>query len=214
MRVRDGSRLEIGLEVPLDPEARDDAHDADEAVRLPESYLDGKAILEAARATGAGAIHPGYGFLSENAAFAADVQPGERVLLDDGKLALRVMETNGKDEVKCEIVHGGPLRPRKGLNLPETEVSLPCITPKDQADLEFALSKDVDWIGISFVRQASDIHELRNQINAADKHARIVAKIEKPEAIDDFDAILKATDAVMVARGDLGVEMPMQEVPL
>ena len=151
---------------------------------------------------------------TDYAAFAADVQPGERVLMDDGKLALRVTETNGKDEVKCEIVHGGPLRPRKGLNLPETEVSLPCITPKDQADLEFALSKDVDWIGLSFVRQASDIHELRDQINEAGKHARIVAKIEKPEAIDDFDAILKATDAVMVARGDLGVEMPMQEVPL
>ncbi len=147
-------------------------------------------------------------------AFAADVQPGERVLMDDGKLALRVTETNGKDEVKCEVVHGGPLRPRKGLNLPETKVSLPCITPKDQADLEFALSKDVDWIGLSFVRQASDIQELRDQINAAGKHARIVAKIEKPEAIEDFDAILEATDAVMVARGDLGVEMPMQEVPL
>ena len=147
-------------------------------------------------------------------AFAADVQPGERVLMDDGKLALRVTETNGKDEVKCEVVHGGPLRPRKGLNLPETQVSLPCITPKDQADLEFALSKDVDWIGLSFVRQASDIQELRDQINAAGKHARIVAKIEKPEAIEDFDAILEATDAVMVARGDLGVEMPMQEVPL
>lgn len=147
-------------------------------------------------------------------AFAADVQPGERVLMDDGKLALTVTETNGKDEVRCDIVHGGPLRPRKGLNLPETKVSLPCITPKDAEDLEFALSKDVDWVGLSFVRHASDIHELKEKIVAAGKHAKVIAKIEKPEAIEDIDAIIAATDAVMVARGDLGVEMPMQEVPL
>jgi len=147
-------------------------------------------------------------------AFAADVQPGERVLLDDGKLALRVKSTNGKDEVVCDIIHGGPLRPRKGLNLPETEVSLPCITPKDAEDLAFALKKEVDWIGLSFVRRASDILELQEEIKKAGKHARVVAKIEKPEAIEDLDSILEATDAVMVARGDLGVEIPMQEVPL
>ena len=123
-------------------------------------------------------------------------------------------ETNGKDEVACDIVHGGPLRPRKGLNLPETEVSLPCITEKDAEDLAFALEKEVDWIGLSFVRRASDIVELQKEIKKAGKHARVVAKIEKPEAIEDLDAILEATDAVMVARGDLGVEMPMQEVPL
>ena len=114
----------------------------------------------------------------------------------------------------CEVIRGGPLRPRKGLNLPETEVSLPCITPKDAEDLAFALEKEVDWIGLSFVRRASDILELREAIKKAGKHARLVAKIEKPEAIEDLDAILEATDAVMVARGDLGVEMPMQEVPL
>ena len=146
--------------------------------------------------------------------FAADVKVGERVLLDDGKLALRVQETNGKDTVVCEVIHGGLLRPRKGLNLPETEVSLPCITPKDAEDLAFALEKEVDWIGLSFVRRASDILELQEAIKKAGKHARLVAKIEKPEAIEDLDAILEATDAVMVARGDLGVEMPMQEVPL
>ena len=151
---------------------------------------------------------------TDYAAFAADVQPGERVLMHDGKLALTVTETNGKDEVLCDIVHGGPLRPRKGLNLPETKVSLPCITPKDAEDLEFALSKDVDWVGLSFVRNASDIIELKEKIAAAGKHAKVIAKIEKPEAIEDIDAIIDATDAVMVARGDLGVEMPMQEVPL
>ena len=151
---------------------------------------------------------------TDYAAFAADVQEGERVLLDDGKLALTVKSTNGKDEVVCDIIHGGPLRPRKGLNLPETKVSLPCITPKDAEDLVFALEKDVDWIGLSFVRQASDILELQEEIKKAGKHARVVAKIEKPEAIEDLEAILEATDAVMVARGDLGVEIPMQEVPL
>ena len=100
------------------------------------------------------------------------------------------------------------------MNLPETKVSLPCITPKDAEDLVFALEKDVDWIGLSFVRQASDILELQEEIKKAGKHARVVAKIEKPEAIEDLEAILEATDAVMVARGDLGVEIPMQEVPL
>lgn len=155
-----------------------------------------------------GVVYTDYG------SFAKDVTSGERILLDDGKLCLRVLSTNGIDAVQCEVIHGGPLRPRKGLNLPETKVSLPCITEKDAADLAFALSKDVDWIGLSFVRQASDIVELKAQIAAAGKHAKVVAKIEKPEAIADLDAILDATDAVMVARGDLGVEMPMQQVPL
>ena len=146
--------------------------------------------------------------------FAQDVKPGERVLMDDGKLVLRVVETDGSEEVSCEVIHGGPLRPRKGLNLPETKVSLPCITPKDAEDLAFALTKDVDWIGLSFVRRASDIVELKEEVAKAGKHARVVAKIEKPEAIEEIDEIVANTDAVMVARGDLGVEMPMQEVPL
>lgn len=146
--------------------------------------------------------------------FAADVKPGEPVLLDDGKLELKVLETNGTDEVRCEVVHGGKLKPRKGINLPSTAVSLPCITEKDSADLDFALENDVDWIGLSFVRRASDITELRARIDAAGKHSRIVAKIEKPEALAELEAILDATDAVMVARGDLGVEIPMQDVPL
>lgn len=146
--------------------------------------------------------------------FASDVKVGEPVLLDDGKLELCVEASNGVDEVQCRIVHGGLLKPRKGINLPKTSVSLPCITEKDAADLEFALENDVDWIGLSFVRHASDIHELRKRIETTGKHSRIVAKIEKPEAIADLDAILEATDAVMVARGDLGVEIPMQDVPI
>ena len=146
--------------------------------------------------------------------FARDVKAGEPVLMDDGKLELRVLETDGKGEVRCEVVHGGVLKPRKGINLPSTAISLPCITEKDAVDLAYALEQDVDWIGLSFVRNAHDIVELRERIEAEGKHTRIIAKIEKPEALEDLDGILEETDAVMIARGDLGVEIPKQEVPL
>ena len=146
--------------------------------------------------------------------FARDVKAGEPVLMDDGKLELRVLETDGKGEVRCEVVHGGVLKPRKGINLPSTAISLPCITEKDAVDLAYALEQDVDWIGLSFVRNAKDIVELRERIEAEGKHTRIIAKIEKPEALEDLDGILEETDAVMIARGDLGVEIPKQEVPL
>ena len=155
-------------------------------------------------------VGSGHEVFTNYAEFARDVQAGEPVLLDDGKLRLHIVESNGKDAVTCKVIHGGVLKPRKGINLPSTSISLPCITPKDASDLDFALEQDVDWIGLSFVRKASDIHELRALIKKAGKHARIIAKIEKPEALDDLDAILEATDAVMVARGDLGVEIPMQ----
>ena len=146
--------------------------------------------------------------------FAADVKPGEAVLLDDGKLHLEVLSTNGKDEVICKIIHGGTLSSKKGINLPNTKISLPCLTEKDLADLDFALDHDVDWIGLSFVRSARDIIELKHIIKDREKHSRVVAKIEKPEAIDDIDDIIRETDALMVARGDLGVEIPMEKVPL
>lgn len=146
--------------------------------------------------------------------FARDVKAGEPVLMDDGKLELRVLETDGKGEVRCEVVHGGVLKPRKGINLPSTAISLPCITEKDAVDLAYALEQDVDWIGLSFVRNAQDIVELRERIEAEGKHTRIIAKIEKPEALEDLNGILEETDAVMIARGDLGVEIPKQEVPL
>lgn len=146
--------------------------------------------------------------------FAVDVKPGERVLLDDGKLQLEVVSTNGKDEVVCKIIHGGILSSKKGINLPNTEISLPCLTPKDLKDLDFALDQNVDWIGLSFVRTARDIIELKGIIREKEKHARVIAKIEKPEAIEEIDDIIVETDAVMVARGDLGVEIPMQNVPL
>ena len=146
--------------------------------------------------------------------FARDVKPGEPVLLDDGKLRLRVEETDGAETVRCTVVHGGVLNSRKGLNLPATDVSLPSLTEKDREDLDFALTLGVDWIGLSFVRTAADVVDLKERIAAADSHARVVAKVEKPEAVDDLEAIIEATDAVMIARGDLGVEVPMQQVPM
>jgi pyruvate kinase len=146
--------------------------------------------------------------------FAQDVKAGEMVLLDDGKIVMRILSTNGKDTVECEIVQGGPLSSKKGLNLPNTKVSLPSLSEKDLADLYFALAEDVDWIGLSFVRNASDVTALKQLITQTEKHAKVIAKIEKPEAVDQIDEIINETDGVMVARGDLGVEIPLQNVPL
>jgi len=146
--------------------------------------------------------------------FAQDVKAGERILLDDGKLELKVLETNNTDEVIAEVINGGKLSSNKGVNLPNTKISLPCLTEKDLEDLDFALEHNLEWIGLSFVRSARDIIELRHIIASKNKQASIVAKIEKPEALDDIQDIIKETDAVMVARGDLGVELPMQNVPL
>lgn len=146
--------------------------------------------------------------------FAADVKPGENVLLDDGKLVLQVTATNGKDEVKTKVIQGGILSSKKGVNLPNTKVSLPSLTEKDLKDLDFALECDVDWIGLSFVRSARDIIELKHIIKSKGKRARVIAKIEKPEAISDIDDIVQESDGLMVARGDLGVEVPLQNVPL
>jgi pyruvate kinase len=142
------------------------------------------------------------------------VQAGELVMIDDGKIHLKVKKTNLKDEVLAEVIHGGILSSKKGVNLPNTKISLPCLTKKDLEDLDFALEQDVEWIGLSFVRRASDILELKDIIHKQGKHARVVAKIEKPEAIEEIDDIIKNTDALMVARGDLGVEVPMENVPL
>ncbi|MFD1769451.1 pyruvate kinase [Sphingobacterium suaedae] len=145
--------------------------------------------------------------------FPNDVKEGEIILLDDGKLQLRVLNTNYKDTVKCEVVHGGVLTSRKGVNLPNTKVSIPSLTEEDLDNLNFALDNGADWIAMSFVRSADDIKQCKEIIKAKGSHALVIAKVEKPEAIDNIDAIIEATDAVMVARGDLGVEMPMEEVP-
>ena len=146
--------------------------------------------------------------------FPQDVQANEIILLDDGKLQLKVIETNRKDTVICEVIHGGILTSRKGVNLPNTKVSIPSLTEEDLINLKFVLQFDVEWIGLSFVRNAEDIVQLKHIIAQSGSKARVIAKIEKPEAIDNIDAIIAVTDGVMVARGDLGVEMPMEEVPL
>lgn len=143
-----------------------------------------------------------------------DVKAGEMILMDDGKLQLEVVSTNGTDEVILKVLHGGKLSSKKGVNLPNTKISQPCLTPKDLEDLDFCLDHNLDWIGLSFVRSARDIIELKHIISSRNKGSKVVAKIEKPEAINELVDIIKITDAVMVARGDLGVEIPMQDVPI
>jgi pyruvate kinase len=142
-----------------------------------------------------------------------DVKIGDMILIDDGKIELKVKEVRGEDVV-TEVVYGGPLKSRKGINLPFTKVSAPSLTEKDMKDLMFGLANDVDWIALSFVRKAEDIHEMREIMRKHGSEARIVAKIEKPEALSNIDEIIEATDGVMVARGDLGVEIWMEEVPM
>jgi len=147
--------------------------------------------------------------------FPKDVKAGERILLDDGKLMFEVVETNGKDEVKTKVIQGGPLRSRKGVNLPNTNISLPALTAKDKKDAIFAVELEVDWIALSFVRHAEDLKELQAIIEAhCDYKIPIIAKIEKPEAVQNIDKIVAYCDGLMVARGDLGVEVPAEEVPL
>lgn len=142
-----------------------------------------------------------------------DVKVGDMILIDDGKIELKVKEVKGTD-VLCTVVYGGPLKSRKGINLPFSRVSAPSLTDKDYEDLEFGLKNKVDWVALSFVRKATDIEILRAVIDRFKSNTRIVAKIEKPEALENIDSIIEATDAIMVARGDLGVEIWMEEVPM
>jgi pyruvate kinase len=142
-----------------------------------------------------------------------DVKVGDMVLIDDGKIELKVKEVRDIDVI-CEVIYGGPLKSRKGINLPYTKVTAPSLTEKDLADLEFGLKNNVEWVALSFVRKAKDIEILRFIIDSKKSTTRIVAKIEKPEALENLDEVLNATDAVMVARGDLGVEILMEEVPM
>lgn len=147
--------------------------------------------------------------------FPKDVNPGERILLDDGKLIFEAIETNGSTEVVCKVIQGGPLKSKKGVNLPQTKVSLPALTKKDIKDAIFAIENQVDWIALSFVRTPKDLEELQDLIaKHSDHKIPIVAKIEKPEAVENIDKIVAFCDGLMVARGDLGVEIPAHEVPL
>jgi pyruvate kinase len=182
-----GPKIRIGaLSAPI--ELRDDA----ELVLAPEGQEQGSEIPQA------------------YAGLAQDVVAGDRILLDDGAMELRVTGTEG-DRVRARVVRGGLLKEHKGMNLPGIRVSVPALTEKDIADLAFALEQGVDYVGLSFVQHASDIEDLRRRIPPG---TLIVAKIEKDTALEELEKILAATDAVMVARGDLGVELPFEQVPM
>jgi len=146
--------------------------------------------------------------------FPQDVSVGEAILIDDGKIKLEVTETNRKDRVKAKVIFGGPLSSNKGLNLPDTRVSLPCLSNEDIANAIFAMEHQVDWIGLSFVRKAADVLELKELIKSKNSSARVIAKIEKPEALLEIDKIIDNADGIMVARGDLGVEISFDQVPV
>ena len=146
--------------------------------------------------------------------FAKDVKKGETVLINDGRIKLEVIKTNKKNKVTAKVIHGGTVTSRKGVNLPNTKISSPSFTEKDLTDAAFALEYNVDWIALSFVRSAEDLLPLRDLCRSKKKFARIIAKIEKPEALENLDAIIDASNGIMVARGDLGVEVPFDRVPM
>jgi pyruvate kinase len=145
--------------------------------------------------------------------FARDVKTGDRVLIDDGRIALDVEDVRGED-VSCRVATGGTVRDHKGVNLPRTALRLPILTEKEREDLQFGLRHGVDYVGVSFVRSGADLLEVREVINEFRSDVQVVAKLERPEALGRLDEILSATAAVMVARGDLGVEVPLEEVPV
>ena len=142
-----------------------------------------------------------------------DVQKDDIILIDDGKIEVVVTDFDDK-QVKTRVVHGGPLKPRKGINLPYTNVSAPSLTEKDRRDLEFGLKNEVEWIALSFVRTAKDVQQLKDKIAESGKNCKVIAKIEKPQALKELDDIIDVSDGLMVARGDLGVETLMEDVPM
>lgn len=147
--------------------------------------------------------------------FPKDVKVGEHILVDDGKLQFEVVSTDKEQNVVVKTIVGGPLKSKKGVNLPNTNVSLPALTEKDMGDAVFAIQQEVDWIALSFVRTPEDLRMLRDLIaQHSEYRVPIIAKIEKPEAVENIDTLIPYCDGLMVARGDLGVEIPMQEVPL
>ncbi|MFM9003902.1 MAG: pyruvate kinase, partial [Flavobacteriales bacterium] len=188
-----GPKLRIG-------EVKDNAADLVEgaAVRLTIHPCEGTAAL----------LHVHY------TKFYDDVQQGDPVMIDDGKVELLVIGKEPDGVVLTKVVHGGVVSSRKGINLPFTKLSLPCLSDKDLQDLEFALDNHIEWIGLSFVRSSKCISDLNERIAKKRSIAKVVAKIEKPEALENIDEIIELSDALMVARGDLGVEIPYQNVPL
>jgi len=144
---------------------------------------------------------------------AEDLRVGNRILIDDGLVELEVVSIM-KPDIECRVLNNGVLKSRKGINLPGVDISLPSLTKKDRADIDFLVTQPIDYIALSFVRSREDIRDLRRLLESKGRHIPIIAKIEKPEAVADLEGIVSETDIVMVARGDLGVEMPTEEVPL
>lgn len=169
---------------------------------------DGEEVLLSGRpdAVGPGLIPINYPDLDQ-------IPPGSRILLDDGRLELRALAPEGKD-LRCQVIHGGILGEHKGVNFPDLALSLPTLTEKDRADLAVGLSAGVDYVAVSFVRRAEDLREVRRFVSEKDGDVPLIAKIEKPQALEDLPAILEESDGVMVARGDLGVELPPERVPI
>ncbi len=180
--------------------------------RFPGGHIDlktGDRVTVTTRDVGGG---PGL-IPSQYEPFARDVRPGDRVLLDDGLIELRVEAVAGT-EVSCAVIDGGVLKDRKGMNLPGVEMSTPALTDKDRADARFAAELGVDFLALSFVRRAADVDDLKSLLNACGRRVPVVAKIELPQALEAIDCILEVSDGVMVARGDLGVELPPEVVPV
>lgn len=146
--------------------------------------------------------------------FAKDVKKGDRVLVDDGKISLQVIKTNNRNRVVLNVIFGGSLKSNKGVNLPNTQTSLSCLTKKDMKDLGFIFGQKIEWVALSFVRKAQDIKTLKTHVKKYKSSIKVIAKIEKPEAINNIEEIINVADAVMVARGDLGVELPLHKVPV
>lgn len=146
--------------------------------------------------------------------FAKDVNEGDLILIDDGKVELTVLSTDKSSTVELRVDSGEVIKSRKGVNLPYTRISEPTITDQDYKDIDLGIKYSVDWIALSFVRSAKDIHVLKELIRLKNGKSKVIAKIEKPEALEDIEAIIEAADGIMVARGDMGVEIPMEDVPI
>lgn len=147
-------------------------------------------------------------------ALARDVRPGDTVLIDDGKVELRVRSSDGLDSVQLDVVHGGEVSANKGVNFPDTLVSMDSLTDKDKADVDFILANDFDWVALSFVRTSLDVKALKDIMRSKGRMIKVIAKIEKPQAVRKIDEIIREADGIMIARGDLGVELPMETVPM
>ncbi len=145
---------------------------------------------------------------------ATDVKPGERIFFDDGKMEVELVKVLNEKEVLIRVSLGGTLLPKKGVNLPDSELTMPSLTPKDIEDLDFIIDNNLDWVALSFVRKAIDITQLKERINAKNSKIKVIAKIEMPEALKNIRDIIVESDAIMVARGDLGVEVPVEQVPI